>query len=118
MFKRVRNIGREYAVADFERDEASGPVLDTLVEEPAERALLAAIDGRRGPIDAAVETGTGFREAYVEASQFEPIVAKFFEEIFVMSDDVGLRQARLRLMKRLELLILKLGDISEIVASE
>ena len=35
-----------------------------------------------------------------------------------LSDDVGLRQARLRLMKRLELLILQLGDISEIVATE
>ena len=35
-----------------------------------------------------------------------------------MSDDARLRQARLRLMKRLELLILQLGDISEIVASE
>ena len=62
--------------------------------------------------------GTGFRDAYVEASHFEPVVARFFEEVFVMSDDLRLRQARLRLMKRLELLILKLGDISEIVETE
>ena len=35
-----------------------------------------------------------------------------------MTDDPTLRQARLRLMKRLEQLILQLGDISEIVATE
>ena len=63
-------------------------------------------------------TGAGFRDAYVEASELEPVVARFFEEVFVMSDDARLRQARLRLMKRLELLILQLGDISEIVATE
>ena len=118
MFKRVRNIGREYDLAAFETDEATGPALDGVLEEPAERALVAAIDSGRRAIEHAVATGGGFREAYVQASEFEPVVAKFFEEIFVMSDDVGLRQARLRLMKRLELLILKLGDISEIVASE
>jgi len=38
--------------------------------------------------------------------------------VFVMADDLALRQARLRLMKRLEQLILQLGDISEIVAAE
>jgi glycyl-tRNA synthetase beta subunit len=35
-----------------------------------------------------------------------------------MSDDLKLRQARLRLLRRLEALVLQLGDISEIVASE
>ena len=69
-------------------------------------------------IEAARRDGRGFREAYGEAAQFEPVVARFFEEVFVMSDDIRLRQARLRLMKRLEVLILQLGDISEIVASE
>ena len=48
----------------------------------------------------------------------EPAVARFFKEVFVMTDDVALRQARLRLMKRLEQVILQLGDISEIVATE
>jgi glycyl-tRNA synthetase beta subunit len=65
-----------------------------------------------------VTEGAGYRDAYVEAARFEPLVAKFFEDVFVMSDDLGLRQARLRLLKRLESLILQLGDISEIVASE
>ncbi len=118
MFKRVRNIGKDYGADAFDADEQSGPALDTVLEEAAEKALLAEIERRHGPIDNAVATGAGFREAYVEASELEPVVARFFEEVFVMSDDARLRQARLRLMKRLELLILQLGDISEIVASE
>jgi glycyl-tRNA synthetase beta chain len=116
MFKRVRNIGKDYGAEAFEADERSGPGLETVLEEAAEKSLLAEIDRRREPIANAVATGAGFREAYVEASELEPAVARFFEEVFVMSDDAKLRQARLRLMKRLELLILKLGDISEIVA--
>jgi glycyl-tRNA synthetase beta chain len=117
-FKRVRNIAREYGTDAFAADEASGPALETVLEEPAERALLEAIEQRRPLIERAGRDGAGFREAYGEAAKFEPIVARFFEEVFVMSDDVRLRQARLRLMKRLEALILQLGDISEIVASE
>jgi glycyl-tRNA synthetase beta chain len=62
-------------------------------------------------------SGAGFRRP-LEASQFEPVVARFFNEVFVMTDDPAVRRARLRLMKRLEALILELGDISEIVATE
>jgi glycyl-tRNA synthetase beta chain len=117
-FKRVRNIGREYPAETFATDERTGPALTAALEEPAEKALLAEIDQRGGAITRAVETGTGFRDAYLEAARFEPVVARFFEEVFVMTDDLRLRQARLRLLKRLETLILQLGDISEIVASE
>jgi glycyl-tRNA synthetase beta chain len=117
-FKRVRNIAREYPAESFANDEASGPALGSLLTDPAEKALLAEIDARQAAITRAAREGKGYREAYLEAARFEPLVAKFFEEVFVMSDDLGLRQARLRLMKRLEVLVLQLGDISEIVASE
>jgi glycyl-tRNA synthetase beta chain len=117
-FKRVRNIGREYGAEAFGSDEQTGPALETVLEEPAEKALLAEIAQRGEAITRAVGTGAGFRDAYLEAARFEPVVARFFEEVFVMTDDLRLRQARLRLLKRLETLILQLGDISEIVASE
>jgi glycyl-tRNA synthetase beta chain len=117
-FKRVRNIAREYPADRFAADEAAGPALGGLLPEAAEQALLAEIDKRQDVIARAGNEGRGFREAYLEAAKFEPVVARFFEEVFVMSDDLTLRQARLRLMKRLEALVLQLGDISEIVASE
>ncbi len=89
-----------------------------MLKEPAEVALLAELDKRGPVIERAVQTGQGYREAYAEASQFEPAVARFFNDVFVMTDDATLKQARLGLMKRLEQLILQLGDISEIVATE
>jgi len=117
-FKRVRNIARDVSDADFAAQEQAGPALGTLLIEPSELALLAELDKRSAVITNAVATGRGYREAYMEASKFEPAVAQFFTDVFVMADDLTLRQARLRLMKRLEQLILQLGDISEIVGAE
>ena len=110
-FKRVRNIARELPDTAGE-----GPPLRASLTEPAEVALLDEIERREGPIQAAATGGGTFRAAYAEAAAFEPAVARFFTEVFVMADDAVLRDARLRLMRRLERLILQLGDISEIVA--
>ena len=63
----------------------------------------------------AVETGDGYREAFAEAAKFKPAVDRFFADVLVMSPDPEVREARLRLMRRLERQILKLADISEIV---
>jgi glycyl-tRNA synthetase beta chain len=117
-FKRVRNIAREVSDADLAAQEEGGPSLGSLLKEPSELALLAELDRRSAVITQAVATGCGYREAYMEASKFEPAVAQFFTDVFVMAEDLTLRQARLRLMKRLEQLILQLGDISEIVGAE
>jgi glycyl-tRNA synthetase beta chain len=113
-FKRVRNIAKDSPVESAAPDGAWSKVL----KEAAERALLQEIAKRQPAIQKAVASGTGFRDAYAEAAGFEPAVARFFNEVFVMADDPALRKGRLRLMKELEHLILQLGDISEVVASE
>jgi glycyl-tRNA synthetase beta chain len=109
-FKRVRNIARELD------DSAPAGDLRPALKEPAELALLDELERRQPVIERAIRDARDFKQAYGEASKFEPAVARFFNEVFVMTDDVPLRTARLRLMKRLEQLILQLGDISEIVA--
>jgi glycyl-tRNA synthetase beta chain len=109
-FKRVRNIARE-----LDADTPGGDLRKAL-REPAELALLDELEQRQPLIERAIRDGRDFKQAYGEASKFEPAVARFFNEVFVMTDDAPLRAARLRLMKRLEQLILQLGDISEIVA--
>jgi glycyl-tRNA synthetase beta chain len=109
-FKRVRNIAREHD------DAAPAGDLRTTLREPAELALLDELERRQPLIERAIREARDFKQAYGEASKFEPAVARFFNEVFVMTDDPPLRAARLRLMKRLEQLILQLGDISEIVA--
>ncbi|MDQ3170071.1 MAG: glycine--tRNA ligase subunit beta [Acidobacteriota bacterium] len=117
-FKRVRNIARELDDAAFEQAEKTQPDLAPLLQEPAEKALLKEIDARRAVIETAAARGEGFGAAFTEAAGVGPAVDKFFTEVFVMADDAGLRQARLRLMKRLERLILKLADVAEIVAEK
>ena len=114
-FKRVRNIARELDEPSFAALERTPP--DALLKEPAEQALLDDLRRREAAIRDAVAQGR-YPEAYAEAAQFEPAVARFFNEVFVMADDAGLRQARLWLLRRLEILILDLGDISEIVTPE
>jgi glycyl-tRNA synthetase beta chain len=113
-FKRVRNIARELPEADV-LDPAE---LAKALVEPAERALFDEITRRRDVIERAAASGSGYRAAYTEAAGFEPVVAKFFDDVFVMAEDAKVRRARLGLMKQLEQLILQLGDISEIVAPE
>ena len=113
-FKRVRNIARELKDAPPVDAEA----IRAGLKEPAEIALFDEIERRRVVIGRSVSEGRDFRGAYAEAAQVQPAVDRFFAEVFVMVDDAPLRQARLRLMKRLEQLILQLGDISEIVATE
>ncbi|MEZ5320139.1 MAG: glycine--tRNA ligase subunit beta [Vicinamibacterales bacterium] len=113
-FKRVRNIARELPDGDL----PSEADLAKQLKEPAEQALLKDLAERREAIEAAARDGHGYHEAYASAAGFEPAVARFFDDVFVMTDDAALRRARLGLMKRLEHVILQLGDISELVAAE
>jgi glycyl-tRNA synthetase beta chain len=107
LFKRVRNIARNL-------DSATSALGGTLVE-PAELALSAEVDRLTPLVQAAVASGAGYRQAFAEAAKAGPAVAKFFDDVMVMTDDVKLRDARLRLLRRLEELILQLADVSEIV---
>jgi glycyl-tRNA synthetase beta chain len=108
-FKRVRNIARE--LPDGARPEMS------LLKEPAELALSKELEQRQQTIAAAVASGD-YRRGFAEAAKFGPPVDRFFTDVFVMVEDAALKTARLSLMKRLEQVILSLGDISEIVAEK
>jgi glycyl-tRNA synthetase beta chain len=110
LFKRVKNIAKNL--------DASAPDLGGTLAEPAEKALAAEVDRLTPLIETAVATGTGYRQAFAEAAKTGPAVAQFFDAVMVMAEDVKLRDARLRLLKRLEVLILQLADVSEIVPEE
>jgi glycyl-tRNA synthetase beta chain len=114
LFKRVRNIARQLPDDAFRDAEQSGRPLDAL-HEAAELALRDEIARRTPVIAAAVAAGDGYRKAFGEAAAFGPAVAKFFDDVMVMADDPAVREARLRLLRRLEALILQLADISEMV---
>ncbi|MEO7133511.1 MAG: glycine--tRNA ligase subunit beta [Vicinamibacterales bacterium] len=108
LFKRVRNIAKNL--------DGASPDLGGTLTEPTELALAGEIDRLAPAIELAVKSGTGYRQAFAEATKAGPAVAKFFDDVMVMAEDPKLRDARLRLLKRLEGLILQLADVSEIVA--
>jgi glycyl-tRNA synthetase beta chain len=114
-FKRVRNIGK---ARDFGGDELQDAMIEPHLKEAAERQLFADLKARGASIGAHLEHGDRFRDAFGEAAKFGPAVDRFFNDVLVMTDDQTLQQARLRLLKRLEKLILQLADISEIVSED
>jgi glycyl-tRNA synthetase beta chain len=106
LFKRVKNIAKELAEV---------PALDrAALTEPAERALLAGLDGARPGIDAAAARAD-YTRAFTDVAGLRPVVDRFFTEVFVMAEDARVRTARLTLMATLRDMILALADISEIV---
>ncbi len=114
LFKRVRNISKNLPSSDLIDNGADR----ALLTEPAEVALLTEIARRQPAIDLAVTCGQGYRQAFSDAAKLAPAVGRFFDDVLVMVDDSRLREARLRLMKRLEALILQLADVSEIVPED
>ena len=115
-FKRVRNIARELPLEEFQLAEASRKPLS--LSQPAEIALLEEIEKRAPIIDRAVAVGDGYRDAFAEAAKFKPAVDRFFADVLVMAPDAAVRESRLRLLRRLENVIVKLADISELVQED
>jgi glycyl-tRNA synthetase beta chain len=106
LFKRVKNIAKELSdVPALDRDA---------LNEPAERALLTALDAARPRVEAAA-AGADYTRAFTEIAALRPVVDRFFTEVFVMAEDARVRTARLTLMATLRDMILALADISEIV---
>ncbi|MGH9410693.1 MAG: glycine--tRNA ligase subunit beta [Vicinamibacterales bacterium] len=116
-FKRVKNIAKELQFEQFVLSRLGGFRELDLLKEPAEAALVTELTHREPKIEEAI-TQRRYVDAFIEAGGFGPAVDRFFTEVFVMAEDLKMRNARLILMARLESLILKLADISEIVAAE
>ena len=110
LFKRVKNITKGVTAPP---EVALRSMVATL-KEPAEQALLSDVESRAPGIRGASERGE-YREAFAAIAALQPSVAKFFDDVLVMTDDETLRAARLALVATLRDLILDIADISEIV---
>jgi glycyl-tRNA synthetase beta chain len=117
-FKRAKNLAKDLDLTEFQNLELAGPNLGGELEHPSELALLEQIEKRQPIIEGAVAAGDNYRKALSEASGFKPFVDKFFDDVRVKTDDARKTRARLRLLRKLEGVILKLADISEIVSDE
>jgi glycyl-tRNA synthetase beta chain len=106
LLKRVKNISKGVA--------APAAVDASLLTEPAEKALVSALESGATGIRAAASRGD-YRDAFTGIAALQPPVAKFFDDVLVMAEDERLRAARLGLVAALRGLILDIADISEIV---
>jgi len=108
LLKRVKNITKGVV------DTRNWPAIQARLVEPAELALWAQVDTRAPGIRDAAARGQ-YREAFAGIAALQPAVAKFFDDVLVMTDDEALRHARLALVAALRDVILAIADISEIV---
>jgi len=109
LLKRVKNISKGVAAP------ANNP--NGLLIEPAEKALVAALETSAPAIRAAAER-SDYREAFASVAALQPTVAKFFDDVLVMAEDERLRAARVGLVATMRDLILEIADISEIVTGD
>jgi glycyl-tRNA synthetase beta chain len=108
LLKRVKNITKGIA------DAGDLGAMEPQLVEPAEKALWSQLDGRAAGIREAAARGD-YREAFTAIAALQPAVAKFFDDVLVMTDDEALRRARLALVAALRDLILGIADLSEMV---
>ena len=106
LLKRVKNISKGVP--------APAALDATLLTEPAEQALVSALQAGATGIRAAASRGD-YRDAFTGIAALQPPVAKFFDDVLVMAEDERVRAARLGLVAALRGLILDIADISEIV---
>ena len=109
LLKRAKNITR-----DIDRP-ASLADLTGRLREPAERALSAELAVRSPRVAQAIASGD-HDAALTQIAALGPVVTTFFDEILVNAEDHEVRAARLALVATVRDLILRLADLSEIVA--
>lgn len=85
--------------------------------EPSEIALANELD-RRGPAVADARQQDNYRDAFSQIAQLQPAVARFFDDVLVMTEDAPLKEARLSLVTTLRDLILPIADLSEMAAEK
>ena len=112
LLKRVKNITKD--VKSGADGGADWGAIQAKLIDPAEQTLWSQIDAAAPEIRAAAASGD-YRAAFAGIAGLQPAVAKFFDDVLVMTDDQPLRDARLALVATLRDLILGIADISEIV---
>ncbi len=104
--KRITNILKK-------TDVTPGPIDPALLQEPAERALFAALARVQPEADAAFARGD-FAATLKTLAQLRDAVDAFFNSVMVMADDTALRNNRLALLSSLHAMMNRVADISKL----
>ncbi|MDP9108018.1 MAG: glycine--tRNA ligase subunit beta, partial [Pseudomonadota bacterium] len=106
--KRITNI--------LKKTESVVTTVDaTLLAEPAEQALYAAMRQLQPQVDAAFAAGD-FGGTLKSLAQLRQPVDAFFTDVMVMSEDTALRNNRLALLAHLHALMNRVADISRLAS--
>ncbi|QRX81185.1 glycine--tRNA ligase subunit beta [Glaciimonas sp. PAMC28666] len=107
--KRITNILKKNNVVD------TGTVQTGLLQDEAEKNLVAAMTNVKPQVDAAFAQGD-FAGALQSLARLRSEVDAFFNEVMVMAEDEHLRNNRLALLSNLHLMLNQVADISKLVA--
>jgi glycyl-tRNA synthetase beta chain len=106
--KRITNILKK-------TEAAPGAVSPALLQEQAERNLVASIERVRPDVDAAFARGD-FTGTLKTLARLRDDVDAFFNDVMVMADDLALRNNRLALLSSLHGMMNRVADISKLAA--
>jgi glycyl-tRNA synthetase beta chain len=95
VFKRAANIAKDAPPGDLEPPEKVSNDVHS-----SERALFEAFGKLRRSLEG--DTRGDHSENLAAIAQFSPVLAKFFTDVFVMTDDERVRNNRLRLMREIQ----------------
>jgi len=115
LFKRVNNIVHDQLGAQGSAGMRGQNRV--LLREPAEVALRERMDVASPQIGKLAAAGS-YVEGLKAASELGPLVDRFFTDVLVMTDDEGLRQARLALLGELRDVIWEIADIPAVVQDQ
>jgi glycyl-tRNA synthetase beta chain len=83
----------------------------------AERHLIGFV-GPRAQVLHEARLNADYAGAARQIAQLQPYVAKYFDDVMVMTEDLQVRRVRLQLMAGVRDLVLNLADISEIASDD
>jgi glycyl-tRNA synthetase beta chain len=112
LFKRVKNISKDVA-ADRAGWADLTEFANTTSSDDAERALIRHAATHAIVIHEAEAEGR-YLDALKEIAALRPFVARYFEDVLVMAENMAVREKRLQLMAGLRDMVLEIADISEV----
>jgi glycyl-tRNA synthetase beta chain len=115
-FKRIKNILRQAEEKGLLRSgESIGAPQETLLEDPAERALYAEAD-KLAPVVEGLRARQEYRDALETIAKLRPHVDLFFDKVMVMAEDPAVRHNRLALIAQVLRGFSSIADFSELVS--
>jgi len=108
--KRIANILRKA------ENPAAAEVRKKLLQDDAELALFAALEGAREKVEPLLAT-RHYADVLNELASLRDPVDRFFDDVMVMADDEAVKNNRLALLGELRALFLNVADISRLSIS-